>query len=134
MSNLILSKSAKNISSLFILAVVMMIFIVPFLAQAQGGGNPGCTGTVCIENPFKEDSIEGFIKTIVNDILIPIGGVVAVMMIIYAGFLYVTARGNDTKITEARKALTWAVIGAAILLGAWVISQAIQTTISQLKG
>jgi hypothetical protein len=69
----------------------------------------------------------------VNNILIPIGGVVAVLMIMYAGFLYVTAGGNEAKIKTAHQALTWAVIGAAILLGAWVISQAIQGTINQLK-
>ena len=54
-------------------------------------------------------------------------------MIMYAGFLYVTARGNSSKIEKAHNALLWAVIGAAILLGAWVISQAISSTIDQLR-
>jgi hypothetical protein len=130
MSNL-KSKSAKNILSCFISLIMIMVFVTPFLVQAQSGGNP--LGPITIVNPFKSNTIEGFIKTIVNEILIPIGGVVAVMMIIYAGYLYVTARGNPGKIETAHKALLWAVIGAAILLGAWVISNAITATIAQLK-
>jgi len=62
-----------------------------------------------------------------------VGTAVAVVMIIYAGFLYVTAGGNETQIKKAHDALLWAVIGAAILLGAYIISQAIQGTISQLQ-
>ena len=131
----------KNILSYFVSAVIILIFVVPFLVQAQSGTgqpNPSGTGqptnmTITIVNPFKANNIQDLIKTIVNDILMPIGGVVAVMMIMYAGFLFVTARGNESKITDAKKALLWAVIGAAILLGAWVISQAIGTTIDQLK-
>jgi hypothetical protein len=110
-----------------------MIFIIPFITNAQSDRSLS-SAAVELVNPFKGDSIQDLLKTIVNDILIPVGGVVAVIMIIYAGFLYVTARGNDTKITEAKNALTWAVIGAAILLGAWVISEAISATVTQLKG
>lgn len=122
----------------------MMIFIAPILVLAapeggdSGSGEGGDSGAgtsmnIKIDNPFKKDTIEGLIETIVNDILLPIGGVVAVLMIIYAGFLFVTARGNEAQITKAKDALLWAVIGAAILLGAWVISQAIKTTIDQLR-
>jgi len=137
----------KNILSLFILMTVVMVFAMPLFTYAQGGKtlpNPPAGGTtqpppapikmnIQIDNPFKKSTIKDLIETIVNDILIPIGAVVAVLMIIYAGFLFVTARGNETQITKARQALLWAVIGAAILLGAWVISQAITTTIDQLK-
>ncbi|OHB15397.1 MAG: hypothetical protein A2431_03900 [Candidatus Zambryskibacteria bacterium RIFOXYC1_FULL_39_10] len=142
-------KNKKNILSLFILGIIMMVFVVPLFSFAQGGGGvtpkPGGGGTtptpapapvsqkIIIENPFKENTIEGLINTIVNDILLPIGGVVAVLMIMWAGFLYVTAKGDPGQIKKAHDALLWAVIGAAILLGAWVISQAITTTISQLK-
>lgn len=139
-----MSKNSKNILSYIISCIMIMIFVVPFLIQAQDTGGtgvpPDATGSgqppsppIKIVNPFKENTVEGFIRTIVNDILIPIGAVVAVIMIMYAGFLYVTARGNPGQIEKAHKALLWAVIGAAILLGAWVISQAIQGTINELK-
>ncbi len=124
---------------------MIMIFVIPLFVSAQAStgntgdrtstGNTGNTATnIVIANPFKQDTIKGLIETIVNEILMPIGGVVAVMMIMYAGFLYVTARGDPGQIKKAHDALLWAVIGAAILLGAWVISKAIGVTIDQLKG
>lgn len=138
----------KNILSLFILGVMMMVFVIPLFSFAQGGvtpPNPSPGGVtppapapvkmkIIIDNPFKQNTIEGLINTIVNDILLPIGGVVAVLMIMYAGFMYVTAQGDPGQIKKAHDALLWAVIGAAILLGALVISEAIKETIDQLRG
>jgi hypothetical protein len=143
------SAKTKQILSYFFSGIMLVIFIVPFLVQAQGGGGvtptPGGGGVtptpgggnppinIKIDNPFKHDTIPALIETIVNDILMPIGGVVAVMMIMYAGFMYVTASGDPGKIKTAHEALKWAVIGAAILLGAWVISKAIIATVDQLR-
>jgi hypothetical protein len=133
-------KNKKNILNHILSALVIMIIIIPFLVQAQGsnppsggGGSNTPSGAIIIVNPFKQDTIEGLINVVLNDILIPIGGVVAVIMVMYAGFLFVTARGNEAQITKAKQALLYAVIGAAILLGAKVISDAISKTITQLK-
>lgn len=96
-------------------------------------GSGQTTGPITITNPFKQNTIRGLIETIVNEILLPVGSVVAAVMIIYAGFLYVTAAGDPGQIKKAHDALLWAVIGAAILLGAWVISKAIKETIDTLR-
>lgn len=85
-------------------------------------------------NPFKGASdLSTLIEKIIKDVLFPIGGVIAVVMIMYAGFTYVTAGGDMNKIKTATDMLLYTSIGAAILLGAWVIVQAIDTTIKQLK-
>lgn len=73
------------------------------------------------------------ITVLIDSIVIPIGSVIAVLMIMYAGFLYVTARGDPTRIKEAHDALLYAIIGAAILLGAKLLAAAIEGTITQLK-
>jgi len=121
-----MSKNQKNILSYCISGIIVLFFIIPFITQAQD---------ITIPNPLNSSisSIPALIRTIIDSILLPIGGVIAVLMIMYAGFLYVTARGNSSKIEKAHNALLWAVIGAAILLGAWVISQAISSTIDQLR-
>ena len=120
-----------------------MLLVIPILSLAdsptQNTGTPTQTPSgptsinFTIGNPINVNSIPDFLNSIIKNILMPIGAVLAVLMIMYAGFLYVTARGNETKIGEARSALTWAVIGAAILLGAWAISQVITATIGQLQ-
>ena len=139
-------KFSKSVFKIFVPIVVLMVFVTPvyLFAADEGGSIPPpdesgdgsggySSGPIEIKNPFKEETIEGLITTIIKDILIPIGSVVAVVMVIYAGFLFVTARGDTGQITKAKDALFWAVIGAAILLGAWVISEAIGKTISQLR-
>ena len=74
------------------------------------------------------------IEKIISEAILPIGGVIVVIMIIYAGFMYVTAAGNETKVKNAHTALLYAVIGAAILLGARVLAGVIKATITQIGG
>lgn len=50
----------------------------------------------------------------------------------YAGYLFVIAQGNPSKIEEARSALLWAVVGGVIVLGANVIYGVINGTIRAL--
>lgn len=98
----------------------------------QGGGDS--TYKIKLTNPLKSgtNNLFDFIKLIVNNVLLPIGGVVATMYIIYSGFLFVTAMGDPKKIETAKASFTYAVIGTAILLGAWAISEGIAATIRQL--
>jgi hypothetical protein len=102
----------------------------------SGGGNPGSPSIkVELDNPFKGGkSLFVLLKTIINDILLPIGGVLAVLAFIYTGFLYVMAQGNPTKISNAHQALLVTSIGTAILLGSWVLANVICRTIGQLGG
>ena len=49
-------------------------------------------------------------------------GVIAVVIILYAGFLWMTSGGNEEKISKAKKILINAVIGLVIILSAWTIT------------
>lgn len=104
------------------------------LVYAQGSvGNPSINAK--LENPFRGgDDLFTLMKTIIKDILMPIGGVIVVLSFIYSGLLYVTAQGNQAKIDTAHKALLYTSIGAAVLLGAWVLATVICNTIGQIGG
>lgn len=120
------------------------------LVHAQGTiTNPPPTGTitnppssntikVTIDNPFSKAASDGSVITlfnsILNNIVIPIGGVLCVLAFIYAGFLYVTAGGSDKGIGNAKNMLINATIGTALLLGAGAIAAVITATINQLQG
>lgn len=100
-------------------------------AQAQP---TSCAGTKCqFENPLgtRNGTLETFLNSIL-DVIIMIGGIVVVISIILAGLKYVTAQGDEGKISDAHKQLTWTVIGAGILLGAKVIALVIQNTVKAL--
>ncbi len=87
-----------------------------------------------LHNPLKDglDSIPAIIAAVVDDIVIPIAIPFLALAIIYTGFLFVQARGNSTKLEEAKKALQWTLIGGALILGAYVIATAIQSTIANI--
>ena len=132
----------KKFLSWFLSGMMLMVLVLPSIGIAQGGEIENGAGgsiksdtkiSIVIKNPFKADNINELIEVLIDDILIPVGGVIAVLMIMWAGFLYVTARGKPDKIKTANQALLWAVVGAGILLGAWVISGAIGATIKQLQ-
>jgi hypothetical protein len=109
---------------------VLSIFLfLPIFAFAQTA-TPG----KIFPNPFGNGitNLSDLLLKITNDIILPIGAVVVVVMVIYAGFLFVTAQGNETKITNAKRAVTYAVIGAVILLGSWVIANVIKETVCAL--
>lgn len=104
------------------------ISLLPLYASAQS------TFNINFPNPFTGGTtLYDFIRVVVTDIVLPIGGLVSVIYIILAGFKFVTAQGDEKKIGDARRALLYGAIGAAIVLGAWVIVQVIQTTINSLS-
>ena len=57
---------------------------------------------------------------------------IVVLFIIYAGFLFVMAQGNETKLTKAKSVLGWTLVGAAILLGAKIITTVLSSTVTNI--
>jgi hypothetical protein len=101
---------------------------------SNGGTSTGSnTTTYKIDNPLSGvNDIGSFIKKIL-DIVLTIGIPIVALFIIYSGFLFVTARGNSEKLGDAKKTLGYTLLGAAILLGSWIIAQALGETVKQLQ-
>ncbi len=54
-------------------------------------------------------------------------GVIALILIMYAGFLWMTSNGDEDKISKAKQILKNAVIGLVIILSSWAITTFILT-------
>lgn len=84
-----------------------------------------------IENPLRSENfgqiIEGLARAIAT-----IGIPIAAIFIIYSGLLFVTARGNEEQLTRAKKTLGWTLIGTILVVGAWVIAQALNALLQTL--
>lgn len=88
-----------------------------------------------IDNPLENSGIEdipSFLVAIIT-IVLYIGVPIITLAIIYSGFLFVQAQGNAEKITKAKQAFIYTLIGAAILLGSFVITKAIQGTVGDIN-
>ena len=126
-----LIKLAQN--KLFVVAmmlVVSAVFIAPAFAEnVPGSGTPSDKpstdfGIAKIEENIPLGTNE-FIPTVTKliNVLLSLLGIVAVVIILVAGFKWMTAGGNDDKVSEARKMLFAGVIGLAIILSAWAIAK-----------
>lgn len=147
-------KKIKNIKNYFLINIsksVFAFFAILFLSLSMstlvlGNGpttgstatgpttntNPGVNIDAKIKNPIKVDTIEDFIKELVNIVLV-VGVPLLVLAIIYAGFLFVQAQGNTEKLKTAKKTLLYTIIGGFLLLGAFVIANAIGGTVNEIK-
>ena len=54
---------------------------------------------------------------------------IIVLFIVYSGFLFVTARGDTTKLATARLNFFYVIIGSVVLLGATAIAAVVANTI-----
>lgn len=73
------------------------------------------------------------ISAIIN-ILLGFVGVVAVIYILYAGFRWITAGGNEEQISEARGNIRNAVIGLAVVFLAFVVTNFVITSLIDVIG
>ena len=72
------------------------------------------------------DALEGTLKGYYIGLVVPIGILLAGLVIVYAGILYATSQGDPTKLTAAKEYLFGAIIGLIILLSAgWIVGQII---------
>ncbi len=61
--------------------------------------------------------IGGIIQTALS-----ILGIVAALLIIYAGYVWMTARGKEERVTKAKETLEAAIIGLVIIIAAYAIT------------
>lgn len=110
-----------------IFTVILLVLILPVIVYSDTGSSE----PIKIKNPIGVDSIQDLITKIL-DIMVQIGTPIAVLFIIYSGFLFVVARGNPEKINHAKEVFLYAIIGTVLLLGAFAISEIIKNTVNQI--
>lgn len=111
-----------------VLVVISFLLIqvsMPFVAVAASGQDT-------IKNPLKNvDSIQELISEVLK-FTVNLLAIAGVLYIIWAGLKLVMAQGNDAKLSDAKKSFMNAIIGMAIILGAWAIATAIANTINKV--
>lgn len=84
--------------------------------------------TVSFTNYLKVDSIEDLLEGILTIVLV-LATPIIIFFIIYSGFLYVTAGGDQEKLKTAKNAITYAIIGGVLVLGAFAIGEIIKNLV-----
>lgn len=93
------------------------------------GTKPDYFTNITVPTKAKQD----FRQTIINLLNIILGflGLIAVIIIISAGFMWMTAGGNEKRLDTARKLLIQGFIGLVLILAAWAVAYFVITTFEQ---
>ena len=107
--------------------LVFVFSVMPIVVFGQGTG--------ALPNPLGPgvNTLSEFVVKLLRAV-VGIGGVISVFFLIYAGFLFVKASGNEEAIKTAKKTFSWTCLGIMILLGAEVLARIIIDTIKQVEG
>jgi uncharacterized membrane protein len=87
------------------------------LASDYGLNDSAASGTGLSKKPLKE-SILSIIRWSLGSL-----GLVAVVLVLYGGFMWMTASGNDDRISKAKQIISAALIGMIIILLSFAIVQ-----------
>ena len=115
-------------------------------ADSSSGSGSGGTSGICppgsknkdatniaacnIDPAHKGDDLISDTSKIIN-VVLGVLGVVAVAVVIYGGFLFLTAQGDPGKIKKGKDSITWGIIGLVIALLSWsIINFVLSTTMS----
>jgi hypothetical protein len=91
------------------------------------------TQTGYLGNPLNPDysTIPNFIAGALK-VLVMVSLPVISFFIVYSGFLFLTAQGSEEGLSKAKRNFMYVILGAILILGAWVIATLIGGTVTQL--
>ena len=80
--------------------------------------------TVHLINPLGETDPRMLAGRLISGLLSVIG-TITLLMFVYAGVLWITAQGDSKKVQRGKDIMTWAILGIAVIAGAYVLVNAI---------
>jgi len=127
-----MSSSKSNFLKHTLSLIILSVLIAPTLlfsstASAQSLGADDLWGNAAIQTNVQNATGLGNkdpreIAASVIRVVLGFLGIIAVLIILYAGFLWMTAAGNDDKIATAKGMMSAGVIGLVIILAAFGIA------------
>jgi len=140
----ILKNQFKIKQIIFILSIfsIGILMVMPVLAydfpdpdpipssSTPASSTPSIPQSLNITNPLRGvNDVTTLVGNIINFLIILAFPITAIL-IVYAGFLYITSAGNDEKVKTAQKALIWAIVGFAVVLVARSVPAIIEEFLS----
>jgi len=128
-----IKKLKRLVTNLSIASVLFAPMMAPVAVYAQGE-TPNLQGNLCggaqtlqvgeqdacSETGEAQDRVNDIIATVIN-IFSVIVGVVAVIMIIFGGFRYITSGGDSGNISSAKQTIIFAIVGLVVVALAQII-------------
>mgnify|MGYP001578894130 FL=1 len=104
------------------MSIIVFTFLLSFIAQLSPANVAAQGGT--IRNPIDADTFLELVEAIARAIT-AIGIPLVAIFLVWSGFLFVTAQGNEEQLKRAKTTFFWALVGGAVVIGAWALAVAI---------
>lgn len=135
-------KKIALMSGLFSILFVLSLGLMPSVLSANGSATTDATGTPTatapsisfqIPNPLGSNTttLNGFLANILDAVVLLLTPVIT-LMLLYSGFLFISAQGNAEELTKAKTTLMYTLIGAAVILGAKGLAEVLKNTVTCL--
>lgn len=108
------------------IAFLILIALTPLVTQADDKLDAAVVGTALAGKGNLAVFVGGFIKSVIG-----ILGIILVVLIIYGGFIWMTAGGDAKKIDQAKNILKASIIGLLICMSAYIITYFVITNITK---
>lgn len=110
---------------LFSLGVVGFLFLANVAHAQISTGDTGLHATgEGVYGPGSEDvSIGTYIGTYIIKPILALSGIICLVSILYAGFLWMSAMGDAKQVTKAKEIMTNTIIGLILTVAAYGITQ-----------
>ena len=94
----------KSYLSKLLIFLVLISFCLPLTVEG-----------IRIENPLEYESFEELVDAIITFLAFRLGPPIAVIMILVAGFYFITAAGDPEKVNTAKRIILWTLIGLLVI-------------------
>lgn len=119
-----------GIMSLFVLPLVMNTA----LAQSSSDNSNLWEGVQNnLNSNLKDKTLPNIITGIIN-IIMGVLGVIVVLIILWGGFIWMTAGGETDKVEKAKKMIYSGIIGLIIIISSYAIASFVLNAISSIGG
>lgn len=121
-------KLLRSLVMLFMMSGSLIFVSAPMAALAASGSSDQACQAIQVVNPSgacdsKKNSESALFKVIrvALQLLSIVAGVIAVIMLVVAGFKYITSQGDANSAASARNTLLYAIVGVVIVAFAQII-------------
>ncbi len=130
----LLKKNLKIIYLFVFSFILSLVYLIPVQAQglkdAKGIlGKIGETAGYDLGKTDPADIVTGVIKTFLSVL-----GIIFMILTVYGGYLWMTARGNDEQVKKAKDLIVDGIIGFIIVIGAYAITVFIVSRLTTAAG
>ena len=115
----------KYLKQILILLILIFILVLPYLVFASNPAQDllekvGSTGKYAPYQPASPTTFSYILGTVVSAFL-GLLGVIFMVLIIYAGYNWMTAEGEEEKVKKAKDTIRQSIIGLVLIVAAYAI-------------